>query len=66
MYNDQPTCELCKKALKVSNFEIDHIIALANNGTNDPDNLQILCKPCHFEKSKTEKDLGYVKISETE
>ena len=66
MFKDEPTCEICKKSLKVTNFEIDHIIPLGNGGTNDADNLQVLCKPCHFEKSKTEKEHGYVKISETE
>ena len=35
-------------------------------GTNEPDNLQVLCKECHFEKSKAEQEEGYVKESQTE
>ena len=59
-------CQMCKETLKKSCFHIDHIQALANGGTNEIDNLQILCKPCHFVKSKDEKEDGYVKVSETE
>ena len=59
-------CQICKDALKRACFHIDHIQALANGGTNEIDNLQILCKPCHFVKSKEEKEDGYVKVSETE
>ena len=35
-------------------------------GTNEPDNLQVLCKECHFKKSKAEQEEGYVKESQTE
>lgn len=31
--------------------QIDHILALALGGTDDDDNLQVLCWPCHQEKS---------------
>jgi len=56
---------MCKKELKNTNFHIDHIKALANGGTNDPENLQVLCKECHFEKTREEQDEGYVKTSDT-
>ena len=58
-------CELCKKVIKKA-FDIDHIIPLAEGGTNDQENLQVLCKPCHFEKTQTEHEQGYIKLSLTE
>jgi len=58
-------CELCKKELKKT-FDIDHIIPLAEGGTNDEINLQVLCKPCHFEKTQIEHEQGYIKLSQTE
>ena len=54
-------CQLCKEALKLSHFEIDHIKALANGGTNDIKNLQILCKGCHYTKTKEEAEEGWVR-----
>lgn len=33
-------------------YEVDHIIALANGGTDLDDNLQILCRYCHAAKTK--------------
>lgn len=32
-------------------FEVDHIIEIANGGTNAPDNLQLLCPTCHMQKT---------------
>jgi 5-methylcytosine-specific restriction protein A len=59
------TCLCCGKEIKIKETHIDHIIPLANGGTNDEENLQLLCKPCHFEKTKHEAEQGYVKLSET-
>jgi 5-methylcytosine-specific restriction endonuclease McrA len=56
---------LCKKLIKKA-FDIDHIIPLAEGGTNDAVNLQVLCKPRHFEKTQTEHERGYIKLSLTE
>jgi 5-methylcytosine-specific restriction endonuclease McrA len=51
----------------MKHFEIDHIKPLTNGGTNDVDNLQLLCKSCHKEKSMREKEDGsYIRIIETE
>ena len=58
-------CELCKKVIKKA-FDIDHIVPLAEGGTNESVNLQVLCKPCHFEKTQTEHERGYIKLSQTE
>jgi hypothetical protein len=47
-------------------MNIDHIQPLASGGNNNYDNLQILCKPCHYVKTKQETDNHeYFKISET-
>jgi len=59
------TCLCCGKEIKIKETHIDHIIPLANGGTNDEENLQLLCKPCHFEKTKHEAEQGYVKLSDT-
>jgi 5-methylcytosine-specific restriction endonuclease McrA len=58
-------CCACNKTFKENQLQIDHILALANGGTNNKDNLQLLCKECHFEKTKHEKENGYVKLSAT-
>ncbi len=39
---------------------------MSRKGTNDIENLQILYKPCHFEKTRREQDDQYIKYSETE
>ena len=67
IFEDQnKCCQMCNEALKMSTFEIDHITALANGGTNGIDNLQILCKECHYTKTKDEAEEGWVKNSDTE
>ena len=63
---NQSKCNMCSKTLTEKNYHIDHILPLACGGTNEKDNLQILCKPCHFEKTKNEQENGYVKLSDTE
>jgi len=44
------TCEKCNKECEC-NFNIDHIIPVSKGGTNDYDNLQILCAKCNLEKA---------------
>ena len=58
-----PTCVICDKN---KGSQIDHILPLSLGGTNEPDNLQVLCKECHFEKTRAEQEDGYVKESDTE
>lgn len=53
-------CNICE--LECKKFQYDHIIALANGGTNDMENLQALCVNCHKEKTIDENEQGY-KIS---
>lgn len=51
-------CQVCQAEgrTRVGN-EIDHIIAVTNGGTDDEDNLQVICSECHLEKN--DKDLGH-------
>ncbi|WP_167359309.1 HNH endonuclease [Burkholderia humptydooensis] len=53
---DNYTCQKCGIAVRVG--EVDHIISLEQGGTNDDDNLHLLCIDCH--KKKTATDRGYV------
>jgi 5-methylcytosine-specific restriction endonuclease McrA len=41
-------CACCKRK---RNLAVDHIIPLAKGGSNWPNNLQLLCKPCNSSKS---------------
>jgi 5-methylcytosine-specific restriction endonuclease McrA len=55
---DQGVCARCGHVTTFpSGFEMDHIVALANGGTNDDANMQILHHECH--EAKTNEDLGY-------
>lgn len=42
-------CAACKSHLS-KGFHVDHVVALANGGTNDKSNLQLLCPPCNLSK----------------
>lgn len=45
-------CQCCGRKLGPSDdWDVDHIIALENGGTDDDDNLQILCDWCHPPKT---------------
>ena len=51
MNRDGYACVICGSRAKL---ECDHKVPLSEGGTNDPDNLQILCKPCHIAKTRKE------------
>jgi hypothetical protein len=60
-------CNTCKSKVIDCKFDLDHIIPLAKNGTNDISNLQILCKQCHLQKTRNEvEDGSFCKIIDTE
>ena len=67
IYNkNKKVCNCCQKSLNEKGFHIDHITPIACGGTNEENNLQLLCKNCHYEKTKHEQEEGYIKINETE
>ena len=59
IWSADPHCAMCRKLVAYPHgFELDHIRALHKEGsTNDDDNMQVLCPPCH--QSKTAQDCGY-------
>lgn len=60
---DNYLCVKCAVAGRVAEAtDVDHIKAKAHGGTDDPDNLQSLCAPCHREKTATEGG-GWVESS---
>jgi len=58
---DNPCCAMCGRVVVYPNgFDLDHIVALDNGGSNDDSNYQVLCNGpdgCHA--LKTAADLGY-------
>ena len=47
-------CRACGKAS--GRFEVDHIIPLSFSGAPfDMENLQTLCRPCHFDKTTLDR-----------
>lgn len=52
---DQYLCVACKAKGRIAEAtDVDHIKAKAHGGTDEPDNLQSLCTPCHREKTANE------------
>ena len=43
-------CHSCQSQLDAS-FEVNHILALQDGGTNQVDNLEALCRNCHGQKT---------------
>jgi hypothetical protein len=55
-------CAIC--SAKAEEFEIDHVVPLSAGGSNDIENLQPLCKDCHKQKTREEKELGMYHIDD--
>jgi len=52
---DKGLCQACRRDDRaVQGKDVDHIIAKANGGTDDPSNLELLCAPCHRSKTANE------------
>lgn len=47
---DGPLCTYCDELLTESTFTIDHKLAVANGGNDDPENLTVACRPCNSAK----------------
>lgn len=54
---DGGLCQVCAREGKVTlATQVDHIKPKAKGGSDDPDNLQAICVPCH--EAKTAADEG--------
>lgn len=51
MKRDGFTCRYCGANAMSTVLEVDHVVAVANGGTNDPANLITACKACNGGKS---------------
>ena len=57
---DQPLCKMCEdKGFVTPGAEMDHIQPLFMGGSNDDDNLQMLCVECHRKKSANDLGVAY-------
>ena len=53
-------CERCPfTAEDLCQLDVDHIVRRTEGGTDDPDNLVILCANCHRLKTRLEKLPGF-------
>lgn len=53
---DRQLCQPCRAAGRVTVAkQVDHKTPKAKGGTDEPQNLQAICKPCHDEKTLTDE-----------
>lgn len=52
LVRDNYTCRVC--GLITKDLEVDHIVNVAQGGTDDDENLQAICIPCHKVKTARE------------
>lgn len=45
----------CTLVYCTTNLEVDHIVPLSEGGSNEYDNLWLLCRQCHKEKTAAER-----------
>lgn len=56
---DSHLCQVCKANGRITPANaVDHITPKSQGGTDDPDNLQSICDPCHYIKSTAEGHAG--------
>ncbi|WP_369913891.1 HNH endonuclease [Xanthomonas sp. NCPPB 3005] len=56
---DQYLCQPCQRAGRITEAtEVDHMLNLAEGGTDDDTNLQSICTDCHQAKTQAEAQRG--------
>ena len=50
MRRQDNTCTYCGYRRRASSLDIDHVIPVARGGSNDPSNLQVICRRCNLRK----------------
>ncbi|MBC7599705.1 MAG: HNH endonuclease [Polaromonas sp.] len=59
MRRDGGICQPCLQSRTVTlAHAVDHIVPKAEGGTDDPANLQAICRPCHAAKTAEEARRG--------
>ena len=53
--NSNGICAICDKVLLYEDYELDHVVSLANGGEDVIENCQALHVWCHLEKTKSER-----------
>lgn len=60
-------CENCHEELEKGRYEFHHVEPRANGGSNEADNIKVLCVGCHLEETNKQKDEGaFVKFDKSE
>jgi 5-methylcytosine-specific restriction protein A len=60
LFRHSPLCAACEAAGRVELATIrDHIVPLAEGGSDTPENTQGLCRACSDAKSEAERQRGY-------
>lgn len=59
LFAERPLCAECERNGRVrAATKRDHIVPVAEGGTEDPSNIQGLCEDCHDVKSEQERKRG--------
>lgn len=52
---DAFVCRACSRVCYGQAAHVDHIVPLEEGGTDDDENLQVLCSSCHGAKTRSEQ-----------
>jgi len=64
---DNYLCQTCSRSGRLSaGNTVDHIISKANGGTDEHNNLETICKPCHALKTRQEQSNTSSKVNQLE